>query len=113
MIQIYHNNRCGKSRECVSHFENLGVQTEIIDYLKNPPTEAEIKQLLIKLKIQPIDLIRTNEKIWKENYAKLKMSENELISAMAQHPILIQRPIVISGENAVIARPLSVVAQII
>jgi len=104
-MKIYHNNRCSKSRCGLQLLEESGQDFEIIDYLNNPPSEKEIKDLLKKLGITPIQLVRKNEAIWKENYKNKTLSDIEIIKAMATHPKLIERPIVIKGDKAVIGRP--------
>jgi len=106
MIQIYHNSRCGKSRECLAFLEDSGKEYEIIKYLDDVPTFEELKTIIKKLGIKSIELVRQKEKIWIENFKDKKMSDDEIIQAMISNPILIERPIVINGDKAVIARPL-------
>jgi arsenate reductase len=106
MIQIYHNSRCSKSRQCLSLIENSGKKFEIIKYLENPQTIAELTVLISKLGIEPIDLVRKKEKLWIENYKNKAITPKELIEIMTENPILIERPIVINGNKAVIARPI-------
>ena len=113
MIQIYHNSRCGKSRECLAFLEDSGKEYEVIKYLENVPTFDELKEIIKKLGIKPIELVRQKEKIWIENFKNTKMSDNEIIQAMISNPILIERPIVINGDKAVIARPLENAATIL
>lgn len=105
MIQVYHNNRCGKSREAIKILEEDGVTFEIIKYLENPPTCSELKELLEKLKYKPIDLVRKKEAIWIADYKGKELSDEQIIKAMVQHPILIERPIIIKGKAAIVARP--------
>jgi arsenate reductase len=105
MIQIYHNSRCGKSRECLAFIENSGKEYEIIKYLEDIPTFEELKIIIKKLGIKPIELVRQKEKIWIENFKDKKMTDDEIIKAMISNPILIERPIVINGNKAIIARP--------
>ncbi|HBK70559.1 MAG TPA: arsenate reductase (glutaredoxin) [Flavobacteriaceae bacterium] len=104
-MKIYHNNRCSKSRSGLQLLKDSGQDFEIIDYLKNPLSEKEIKELLKKLGFTPIQLVRKNEAIWKENYRGKKLTDNDIIKAMATHPKLIERPIVTKGDKAVIGRP--------
>ena len=104
-MKIYHNSRCSKSRNGLQILEASGQKFEVIDYLKNPPSEKEIKELLKKLGFTPIQLVRKNEAIWKENYKNKTLTDNDIIKAMAAHPKLIERPIVIKGNKAVIGRP--------
>ena len=106
MIQIYHNSRCGKSRDCLAFLEDSGKEYEVIKYLENVPTFDELKSIIEKLNIKPIELVRQKEKIWLENFKNNIMSDDEIIQAMVANPILIERPIVINGDKAVIARPL-------
>ncbi len=113
MIQIYHNSRCGKSRECLAFLEEYGKEYEVIKYLYNVPTFDELKSIIEKLDIKPIELVRQKEKIWLENFKNKIMSDDEIIQAMILNPILIERPIVINGNKAVIARPLEKAATII
>ncbi|TRX22197.1 arsenate reductase (glutaredoxin) [Flavobacterium franklandianum] len=106
MIKIYHNSRCGKSRECLAFLEDSGKEFEVIKYLENVPTLNELKSIIEKLNIKPIELVRQKEKIWIENFKNKTMSEDEIIQAMISSPILIERPIIVNGNKAVIARPL-------
>ncbi|HEX8562165.1 MAG TPA: arsenate reductase (glutaredoxin) [Flavobacterium sp.] len=113
MIQIFHNARCSKSRECLLHLRQSNKQFEVINYLETKPSYAEIVALLKKLAIPPIDLIRKKEPVWVTNYKGKALTDSEVIQAMADHPILIERPIVVNGDKAVIARPLEKAASII
>ncbi len=112
MIQIYHNSRCGKSRQCLAFLENSGQEFEVIKYLDDVPTFDELKSIIEKLAVKPIELVRQKEKIWIEKYKTTTMSDDEIIQAMISNPILIERPIVIKGKKAVIARPLERVTTI-
>lgn len=105
MIIIYHNNRCRKSREGLEILEKSGKPFKVIKYLETIPTEEELKNVISKLNIKPIELIRTNEAIWKENYKGKDLSDVDIINAMLQHPKLIERPIIINSDKAVIGRP--------
>lgn len=106
MIQIFHNSRCGKSRECLAFIEDSGKEFEVIKYLENVPTIEELTEIIRKLNIKPLELVRQKEKIWIDTYKIKTMTDHEIIKAMIKNPILIERPIVINGEKAVIARPL-------
>ena len=106
MIQIYHNSRCGKSRECLTYLEQSGKEFQVIKYLETVPTIEELKVIIEKLNIKPIELVRQKEKVWIENFKNSTMTDEEIILAMVANPILIERPIVIDGKKAVIARPL-------
>ena len=113
MIQIYHNSRCSKSRECLNLLEHSGVEFEIIKYLETPPTFEELEALIEKLGINPIELIRKKEKLWLENFKNKEFSIEEIIEIMVANPILIERPIVINGNKAVIARPTEKISEIL
>ena len=113
MIQVYHNSRCGKSRECLVFLENSGQKYEIVKYLEDVPSFEELKKIIQKLEIKPIGLVRQKEKIWIENFKGKPLTDDEIIQAMILNPILIERPIVINGDKAVIARPLEKVAAIL
>ncbi|KAB5491609.1 MULTISPECIES: arsenate reductase (glutaredoxin) [Flagellimonas] len=105
MLKIYHNPRCAKSREGLEILEKSGKDFEIVKYLDDVPTKEELKSLIGYLGIAPIDLVRTNEAIWKENYKEKKLSDDQIVRAMVEHPKLIERPIVVKGNKAVIGRP--------
>lgn len=113
MITIYHNPRCGKSRECLAFVTNSNQEFEVINYLNTPLNFNSLTELISKLKIEPIDLVRTKEKIWIENFKNKTLSHDEIIEAMVQFPILIERPIVVKGNKAVIARPLELIESIL
>ncbi|MCW2120126.1 arsenate reductase (glutaredoxin) [Flavobacterium sp. 7A] len=104
MIQIYHNPRCGKSRNCLAFIKDKNIDFETIKYLETPPTEIELADLLVKLNLKPIELVRQKEKIWIENYKDKLLTDTEIISILAENPILIERPIVVIGDKAVIGR---------
>jgi len=113
MIQIYHNSRCGKSRECLAFLEHSGQEYEVVKYLDEVPSFGELKTIIEKLGIKPIELVRRKEKIWTENFKDKELSDDEIIGIMISNPILIERPIVINGDKAVIARPLGKVTAIL
>ena len=113
MIQIYHNSRCGKSRECLTFLENSGKEYEVVKYLEDVPTFEELNSIIKKLNSRPIELVRRKEKIWIENFKDKMLTGDEIIIAMISNPIIIERPIVINGEKAVIARPLEKINAII
>lgn len=105
MIKIYHNPRCSKSRQGVALLEEQNKDFEIVKYLDNIPTKKELTEIIKLLGISPIDLIRKNEQIWKDNYKGKELSDDEIITAMIENPKLIERPIIINGDKAVIGRP--------
>ncbi len=113
MITIYHNNRCRKSREGLEILGKSGKEYNVREYLNDLPTKDELKNILAILNINPIELIRKNESTWKENYKNVTLTDDEIIDAMIKYPKLIERPIVINGEKAVIGRPPSKILDII
>jgi len=113
MITIYHNPRCSKSRECNVMLEDLGKEIKVINYTKELFTETTLKEVIDLLKIKPIDLVRTTEKDWKEQYKGKNLSDAEVVKAMVKNYKLIQRPIVVNGKKAAIGRPLEAVKKIL
>jgi arsenate reductase len=113
MIQIYHNNRCGKSRDCLAFLEQTGKEFEVIKYLENSPTYDELKTIIQKLNIKPLELVRQKDKIWMDRFRNKKFTDDEIIQIMVDNPILIERPIVINENKAIIARPLEKVHAIL
>jgi arsenate reductase len=113
MIQIYHNSRCAKSRECLAFLDESGKEYIVVKYLEAVPSFEELKSTLEKLAIKPIELVRKKEKIWIENHKNTTLTDNEIIQLMISNPILIKRPIVINGDKAAIARPLENILNII
>ncbi|WP_027136503.1 arsenate reductase (glutaredoxin) [Gaetbulibacter saemankumensis] len=113
MIKIYHNNRCSKSRLGVAFLEELGKEFEIIKYLEDVPTASELKNIISLLGVKPIDLVRKNEAIWKSDFKGKELSNDDIVEAMVNHPKLIERPIIINGDKAVIGRPTENISKII
>lgn len=105
MITLYHNPRCSKSREALQLLEENGETISIKKYLENPPTTQELKQLIELLGIKPIELVRIQETVWKENFKGKELTDEQIINAMVKNPKLIERPIVIKGIQAVVGRP--------
>jgi arsenate reductase (glutaredoxin) len=102
---IYHNPKCTKSRQTLALLEEHEVQPQVIEYLKNPPTAAQLKKILAMLGMKPEQLIRKGEDLYKTGFAGKTLTDAQWIDAMVKHPILIERPIVVSGDRAVIGRP--------
>src|SRR5262249_9670309 len=94
---IYHNPRCTKSRETLACVGQGGVKPEVMEYLEPPPTAAELKAIVTKLGIEPEQLVRKGEEVYKANYAGKTLTAAQWIDAMVAHPVLIERPIVIKG----------------
>ena len=104
-LTIYHNPACTKSRETLALIRARGHEPQIVEYLKSPFSEAELTAIVRKLGIEPLELIRRNEQVFKDKYAGKKLGPKEWIKAMVKDPILIQRPIVVRGDAAAIGRP--------
>jgi len=104
-MQIYHNPRCRKSRETLAILENKGIEAEIVLYLEKPPSKKELKEIIQKLGISPDALVRKSEAIFRELFKGKTLTDAQWISAMVEHPKLIERPIVIKGKRAIIGRP--------
>lgn len=113
MIKIYHNPRCSKSREGISVLDEINQPYEIIKYLENTITKEELMDILKKLNYKPLELVRTKEAIWIENFKGKNLSDKEIIEAMIQNPKLIERPIVINGNKAIVARPKEKIKEIL
>lgn len=107
MITIYHNPRCRKSREALALLEERGIEHLVRLYLNDEESmsAAEFQDVLDALDMDAIDLVRKNESVWKEEYKTLELDEDEIILAMIEHPKLMERPIVVNGDRAVVARP--------
>ncbi len=104
MITIYHNPKCAKSRETLKLLEERGIKPRIIEYLKIPPSQTELRRLLKLLGLTPRELVRRKEPEYKQ--AKLdEATDAEILRAMVKHPILIERPIVVAGTKAALGRP--------
>jgi arsenate reductase len=112
-VEVYHNPRCSKSREAVNYLKEEGHEVEIIEYLKVTPTRAELEMLLAKLNLRPHNIIRTGELIYKEHFRGKDFNDDEWIDILMEHPKLIERPIVIRGNKAVIGRPFGRVVELI
>lgn len=113
MITIYHNPRCTKSRQTLALIEENGESFIVKEYLKNPPSKEELKQVVSLLGIKPLELIRKGEAEFKENFKGKDMSDDEWLDAMVAYPKLIERPIVIHENKAAIGRPPENVLDII
>jgi len=113
MITIYHNPRCGKSRDCLAFIQNSKKEYEVIKYLETPLSFDKLKGIIKKLQLKPIKLIRTKEAIWIENFKGENLSDKQIIQAMVDFPILMERPIAVNGDKAVIARPFEKILAII
>jgi arsenate reductase len=105
MLRIYHNARCSKSRSACAIVAERGIEADIVNYLDTPPGKEELRALLGKLGMTPRELVRSGEAVFKEQYAGRELSDEQWLDALVAHPILIERPIVVRGDKAVVARP--------
>lgn len=113
MIKLLHNNSCSKSRGVFDYLNENNIEYELIDIVNEPLSALEIKTVLKKLGIGVRDLVRTNEKVFVENYEGKDLSDDELLQLLEKHPELLQRPIVIKGSEAIIGRALEKVKEFI
>jgi polyphosphate kinase len=112
-MKIYHNPRCSKSREGLKFLEEKGFDVEIIDYMKNGITAREIKEFLSKSGLKVADIIRTNEEIYKAQFKGKELTDDQWIAILVENPKLIQRPLVIKGTHALLARPADEIMKLI
>ncbi len=113
-VRIYHNPRCSKSRQTLQLLQERGEEIEIIEYLKTPPTAAELKETLALLQMSPRELARKGEAVYRElGLDNENLSESEVIDSMVANPILIERPIVFANGTAKIGRPPESIAEIL
>ena len=104
-MKIYHNPRCRKSREGIKYLESKKINFEVIDYIKNNLSSEQIRYILKKLQLKPIEIVRKHEKIWKEKYKGKDFTDDQLIRILSNEPKLIERPIIVSEKLGVIGRP--------
>ncbi|MGV6943506.1 arsenate reductase (glutaredoxin) [Sphingobacterium kyonggiense] len=112
-MKIYHNPNCSKSNCALDLIKQQGIETEIIDYVKNPPSKAELTHILKLLNKSPKEIIRQNEVLFKQNFENKDFNDEEWIDILVKNPILIERPIVLHNDNAVIARPAEKIMELI
>jgi arsenate reductase len=113
-VTIYHNPKCGTSRTTLAMIRESGAEPQIIEYLKTPPTKTKLKQLIKAMGISPRELLRAKEASYKElGLADDGLTNEQLIDAMIAHPILINRPIVVTSKGARLCRPADVVQEIL
>lgn len=113
MIEIYHNPRCSKSREALNILESENTDFKVIKYLDEELNAKELSKIIKLLNIKPIELVRKNESLWKDNFKNSTFTDKELIDIMVKNPKLIERPIVVNGNKAVIGRPPQLVLDVI
>lgn len=114
MTKILHNPRCSKSRAALQLLESRGVDFEVVKYLENPPSEKELRQILTLLGIKPVELVRKGEPLFKElELSDKKLSDQQWIQLLVEHPKLIERPIVVHNGKAAIGRPTEKIKSIL
>lgn len=113
-VSIYHNPRCSKSRETLALLREQGIEPEVVEYLKDPPSRETLEQLLDMLGLEPLEIMRTKEKEFRElGLEKGEADRDTLIQAMLDHPRLMERPIVVHGRKAALGRPPEKVLEIL
>ena len=112
-MKIYHNPRCSKSRQTLALLQENGVEPDVVLYLDNIMTAGELRGLLAKLGISPMQLVRKGEAVWKEKYKGKELSDDQVIEAMIANPKLIERPIVEKDQSAVLGRPAENILELI
>ncbi|MEQ8398538.1 arsenate reductase (glutaredoxin) [Thalassobaculum sp.] len=113
-VRIYHNPRCSKSRQTLQLLRDRGIEPEIVEYLKHPPSAVELDALIRALGIQPRDLMRRKEAPYADlNLDDPAMARGDLLMAMVENPVLIERPIVVNGDKVAIGRPPEAVLAIL
>ncbi|MBC7865870.1 MAG: arsenate reductase (glutaredoxin) [Bacteroidia bacterium] len=112
-ITIYHKPSCSKSCEVLQLIKGKKIKPTIINYIENPPTKKELKELLKKLGMKAEELVRKKEHIYKDNFEGKKFTEAQWIEILIKNPVLIERPIVVKGDKAIIVRPNERLAEIL
>lgn len=105
MITIYHNPRCRKSRAGLEYLKTKNLDFEIREYLKNPLSKSELKEIMTKLNLKPHDIIRTQEEVYRKNFKKRDFTDGEWLEIITENPKLLQRPVVVKDYKAVLAQP--------
>ena len=104
-ITLYHNPRCSKSRATLERIRARGIEPVVIDYLETPPDEPTLRRVIGLLGVRPVDIARRHEPAWSAAGLDLDSTDDQVIAALLREPILIERPIVIAGDRAIVARP--------
>ena len=112
-MKIYHNPRCSKSRQTLEILIKKNANFKIVEYLKDKLSANDLEEIIEKLEINTIELVRKNESVWKKKFKGRKLKDKEIIQAMIENPKIIERPIVINGNKAILGRPPENVLKII
>lgn len=110
--KIWHNTRCSTSRQALQILEQHGIEPQIVEYLKTPPTAKELKEVLKQLQMKAIDLVRKKEPFYKEHYSNAQLTNSEWIKVLAKNPILIERPVIFTPNIVVLGRPIEKVEEL-
>jgi arsenate reductase (glutaredoxin) len=112
-IKIYHNPRCRKSREGLNFLLTRGIDIKVIDYIKEGITTEEIKEIILKLHVSPIELIRKNELLFKKELKQLELTDDEWIKVISENPFLLRRPVILAKHKGVIGDPAENINKVI
>lgn len=112
-ITILHNARCSKSREALDLLEQNDCEIEVVEYMKDTPTKKQIKEILAKLGLKAIDIVRKKEPLFLKKFKDKKFTNEEWVQILIEHPELIERPIIIDGYKAIIGRPPELVIDLL
>jgi|SRR5690606_4164761 len=112
MVKIFHNKRCSKSCAAIDLLEKKGIKLEVQEYLVQVPRKQELRDLLQKLNMSPLELIRKGESIFQQQYKNEQLTDEQWLQVMLDNPILIERPIVVNGNRAVIGRPVERILEL-
>ncbi len=104
-VKIYHNPRCATSRKVLQALKEHGVELEVVEYLKHPPTPEELREIMRKGNLRVQDLLRKRDKVYKEKFADAELSEDEWLEAIQQYPSILERPLCVSETHAAVCRP--------
>lgn len=113
MVKIYHNQNCSKSRTALELIESKGEEIIVQSYLEDVPSKQELQEIVQMLGIRPLELIRQNESIFKEKFSAVQLSDDAWLDIMIQYPILIERPIIVKNNKAVIGRPVEKILELL
>jgi arsenate reductase len=112
-IIFYHNPKCATSKKALKLLEKEGVKPKVIEYLENPPSKAELKSIAKKIGVKPEELVRKKEKLFKNMYKGVKLTDGQWLDVLVKNPILIERPIAVAGKKAVLGRPPTKVLELL
>lgn len=104
-MKIFYNPKCSTCRNALALLREKGIEPEIVEYLKTPPSRRELEDIISLLGVKPVELVRTKESAWKERYAGKNLSDSQVIDAMLENPVLIERPVLVSRSSAMVCRP--------